>query len=544
MFADPVQGDVFFDRRENLDLMKKRIDGFKKGYRQNVALLGQELVGKSSLLLQLIHELDSDNETLPIYLEVRPEPLHKFGKRFTGALLYYYFRKAGTHVPEKMDVLLEKARDNLPRTTEAILRVERLFGKRSRDQILSSLFDLLSILCEEGRKSCIMILDEFQELGSLNVRNPFTILGEKIMTQKESMYIVASSSRRRAGEILNHDLSLLFGSFEIDNLEPFGIDKGLEFIEKKLGGLPMSKTCMKFLVSITNGHPFYLDSFCRATKRIVSEKGMKEASRSVVAEAISREVFSPRSITYQYLNDFLKHFMDNSTSQDLELLLAIADGNKKSSEISRIISRSTAQTARKLEKLVNSDVIVKRGKVYDFCDPLLKWWVRSVHRRRQETFEPVVEEKGELELRRQIEELMSLYVAQEKAGVEERLRNLFKLFRNEVVEIAGKTLRLPKFSNVSARTVHGQELPVVASIGKIYWVADFSKGVVSENGVRAFLEKLSGFRGKISRKILTCLAGIETDAKLLAKEEGIWLWNLDDLNFILSLYEQPKMSCS
>jgi len=544
MFADPVQGDVFFDRRENLDLMKKRIDGFKKGYRQNVALLGQELVGKSSLLLQLIHELDSDNETLPIYLEVRPEPLHKFGKRFTGALLYYYFRKAGTHVPEKMDVLLEKARDKLPRTTEAILRVERLFGKRSRDQILSSLFDLLSILCEEGKKSCIMILDEFQELGSLNVRNPFTILGEKIMTQKESMYIVASSSRRRAGEILNHDLSLLFGSFEIDNLEPFGIDKGLEFIEKKLGGLPMSKTCMKFLVSITNGHPFYLDSFCRATKRIVSERGMKEASRSVVAEAISREVFSPRSITYQYLNDFLKHFMDNSTSQDLELLLAIADGNKKSSEISRIISRSTAQTARKLEKLVNSDVIVKRGKVYDFCDPLLKWWVRSVHRRRQETFEPVVEEKGELELHRQIEELMSLYVAQEKAGVEEQLRNLFKLFRNEVVEIAGKTLRLPKFNNVSARTVHGQELPVVASIGKIYWVADFSKGVVSENGVRAFLEKLSGFRGKISRKILTCLAGIETDAKLLAKEEGIWLWNLDDLNFILSLYEQPKMSCS
>ena len=105
-------------------------------------------------------------------------------------------------------------------------------------------------------------------------------------------------------------------------------------------------------------------------------------------------------------------------------------------------------------------------------------------------------------------------------------------------------MKYTKFSNISARTVHGQELPVVASIGKIYWVADFSKGVVSENGVRAFLEKLSGFRGKISRKILICLAGIETDAKLLAKEEGIWLWNLDDLNFILSLYEQPKMSCS
>ncbi len=543
-FADPVQGDVFFGREESLKLMKKRIDGLKKGYRQNVALLGQELIGKSSLLLQLIHELDADNEILPIYFEVRPEPLHRFGKRFTGALLYYYFKKGSKQVPEKIDDLVGKAKEKLPRTTEGILRIEKLFGKRSRDQILSSLFDLLPILCEEGGRCCIMILDEFQELGSLNVRNPFTILGEKIMTQKKSMYIVASSSTRRAGEILNRDLSLLFGSFEIDNLEPFGIDKGLKFIEKKLTGFPISNTCKKFLVSITNGQPFYLDNFCRGLNRIVSERGMKEASRSVVAESISMEVFSPRSVTYQYLNDFLKQFEDNRSSQDLEILLAIADGNKKSSEISRIISRSTAQTARKLEKLMNSDVIQKRGKVYHFCDPLLKWWIKSVHRKRHETFEPVAEGRGELELRRELEELMSLYATQEKAGVDERLRNLFKLFRNEVVEIAGKTLKLPKFNNISARTVHGQELPVVASVGKTCWVADFSKAVVSENGVRAFLGKLSSFRRKIRRKILICLAGIETDAKLLAKEEGIWLWDLNDLNFILDLYEQPKMSCS
>ncbi len=542
MFADPVQGEVFFDRHENLELMKKRVNGLKKGYRQNVALLGQELMGKSSLLLQLINELNTDNEILPIYLEVRPERLHKFGKRFTGALLYYYFRKEAEPVPERIDVLLGKARDNLPRTTEGILRIEKLFGKRSRDQILSSLFDLLPILCEEGKKSCVMILDEFQELGSLNVKNPFVILGQKIMSQKEVMYIVTSSSARRAGEILNHDLSLLFGSFEIDNLGPFGIYEGLKFIEKKLDGLSISKTCMKFLVSITNGHPFYLDSFCRELKRIMNEREMKEAPSSVVAEAVSRQLFSPISIIYQYLNNFLKGIMDNRIPQDLEILLAIADGNKKPSEVSRIISKSTAQTTRKLEKLMNADIIVKRGKVYDFCDPLLKWWIKSVYRSRQESFEPVVEGKGELELRRQVENLMSLHITQEKAGVDERLRNLFRLFRNEVVEIAGKTLKLPKFSNISTRTVHGQELPVVGSAGKTYWIADFSKAVVSESGVRTFLTKLSGFRGKIGRKLLICLAGIETDAKLLAKEEGIWLWDLNDLNFILDLYEQPKMS--
>ena len=547
MFADPVQNSVFFDRRENLELMKKRIDGLKKGCRQNVALLGQELVGKSSLLLRLLHELECDKEILPIYLEVRPESLQSFGNRFTGSLLHYYFKvsesleKEGGEIPGGIKELLEKAKGKLPRTVEGILRIEKLFGRRSRDYILSSLFDLLSVLCEEGKKYCVMILDEFQELGSFNIRNPFAVLGQKIMSQKEVMYIVASSSTRRASEILNNDLSLLFGNFEVDTLGAFDMEKSLEFIGKRLDKFTVSKPCMRFLVGISNGHPFYLDSFCREVEGIMNDREMKEVNQSIVAEGISREVFSPRSITYQYLNDFVTRSIDPRSPQDLEILFAIADGNKKSSRIAKNISRSSAQTTRRLERLVNSDIILKSGRVYDFCDPLLKWWIKSVYRMRRETFEPVVEGKVEPELQRELEELMSLYMAQEKIGIAERLRSLFGLFRNEVVEIAGKTLKLPKFSSVSTKKVRGKELPVIATSGNGYWIADFAEERVSEDGIGEFLGKLSGFRRKITRKILVCIAGIEQDARLLAKEEGILIWGIRDVNFIFDLYEQPRV---
>jgi len=539
MFADPVQGNGFFDRQTNLDLMKKRVNGLTKGYRQNVALVGPELIGKSSLLLQLVHELGGDEKIFPIYFEVRDEDLHRFCKRFTAAILYYYFRQEG----EITEDVFEKANEKFPRTTERILRIEKLFGKKSRDQILSSIFDLLPILCEEGGRLCIMILDEFQELGSLNARNPFAILGEKIMAQKEVMYIVASSKVRRANEILSNELALLFGSFEVDKLGPFSVDKGLQFIGKKLDGILMDRACAKFLVSMTNGHPFYLDSFCRALRNVANERSIKEVRRNVVAEVVSREVFNSRSIVYQCMDGFLNHSLNNHVSQGLEILLAIANGNKKSSQIARIISRSTAQTVRKLEKLVSSGVIMKRGRVYDFCDPLLKWWIKSVYCRRKEAFEPVVEGDGEFDLQGQIEELIALHIVQEKIGPGERLRRLFSLFRNEVVEIEGKMLKLPKFNNICSRVVRGQDLPVVACVGKTYWVGDFSKTVVSDRQVRAFLDKLSGFRGKIGRKLLVCLAGIDADAKLLAKEESICLWDLGDLNFVLELYDQPRMSC-
>jgi DNA-binding Lrp family transcriptional regulator len=541
MFADPVQNGSFFGRQDNLELMKKRIEGLKKGCRQNVALLGQELIGKSSLLLHLLHEIESDNEILPIYLPLRHESLQKFADRFTGALLYYYFKKEDHDVSGSTDDLLKRGEGRLPRTVEEILRIRKLFGRKSRDHILSLLFDLLPVLCEEGKRFCVMILDEFQELGVLRVRNPFGILGEKIMTQKRIMYIVASSRIRRASEILNNDLSLLFGSFQVDNLGPFDGDKSLAFVSAKLGEFSVNKPAVRFLVTITNGHPFYLDTLCREIEDTMNTRGVSEADQSVISEGISRGLSCPRSITYQYLNNLVQRSVGGQSSQDLEMLLAIAGGNKKSSQIARAISRSPAQTTRRLERLVNTDIIFRSGKVYDFSDALLKWWLRSVYDARENAVEPVVEGKGEVALQAKLEEMMSSYTRSARTGMGERLRSLFDLFKNDVVNVAGKTVKLPRFREISPRMVRGQELPVVCSTRSGYWIADFVEKVLSENEVRAFLNKLSGFRKKTSARILVCISQIEEDARLLAKEEGIWIWNMRDLNFLLELYEQPKV---
>ena len=51
MFSEPVIGEKFFGREEVLELLNKRVLALKDGYRQNVALTGQSLSGKSSIIL-------------------------------------------------------------------------------------------------------------------------------------------------------------------------------------------------------------------------------------------------------------------------------------------------------------------------------------------------------------------------------------------------------------------------------------------------------------------------------------------------------------
>ena len=50
MFIEPVFGKKFFGREEVLGTLQKRVTSLKGGYRQNMALTGPMLAGKSSIL--------------------------------------------------------------------------------------------------------------------------------------------------------------------------------------------------------------------------------------------------------------------------------------------------------------------------------------------------------------------------------------------------------------------------------------------------------------------------------------------------------------
>ena len=85
MFSEPVVGEGFFGRAEILELLNKRVLALKDGYRQNVALTGQSLSGKSSIILHFLHTAGSEG-FIPVYIEVVKEPFRAFANKFMLAL--------------------------------------------------------------------------------------------------------------------------------------------------------------------------------------------------------------------------------------------------------------------------------------------------------------------------------------------------------------------------------------------------------------------------------------------------------------------------
>lgn len=62
-----------FNRRAYLEILEKRIRALKDGYRQNIAFIGDELLGKTSIIFSFLNKF-YDNQIIVLYLEVRPNP--------------------------------------------------------------------------------------------------------------------------------------------------------------------------------------------------------------------------------------------------------------------------------------------------------------------------------------------------------------------------------------------------------------------------------------------------------------------------------------
>src|SRR3989338_5920441 len=120
MFSDPVVGDDFFGRQAILDIVLKRANSLKSGYRQNVAIIGHQHLGKTSILRHFLH-IFQDPEVLCIYVEIKIQALDYFVEQFIRSLLYQWLvQKEKISSVESLANLADKASASIPLTVHKV----------------------------------------------------------------------------------------------------------------------------------------------------------------------------------------------------------------------------------------------------------------------------------------------------------------------------------------------------------------------------------------------------------------------------------------
>lgn len=540
METDPILGPSFFGREEILEVLQKRVQAFLKGYRQNVAFTGPKSIGKSSLVQHFLVNL-SESSLITIYVEVIPEPFDYFAQKFMGALLTGYLKSEGQEVYWEFDTLINKSKRMVPKTLKKMRQIKKILHREEWDLAFKEILSLTQILQEESGKKILLALDNFDRLENLLLKNPFHEFSNALMLQKDTLYLVTASQIRRAQDIFRDKLSLLFGNFEVLEIKPFDFPACQSFLEKRLPGFQIPEPIKKFLVELTDGHPYFLEVLTERVCQLLPPNGEAILDDQILASALEMELYQRKGRLHQYFVALLQGSgKGRAFYAALKVLLAVALGCKKLPQISNYLHRKVDEVKKTLGKLLEEELVDKKGSFFTLRFPLFNFWLRLVYYRREFDF------VGRHDLsvsafRKDVIFLIHRRMEEEKKELTKRVEELFRRFQNDVVEVESKKIKCPHFTEVHFKPSNGRVFPVEAKAIGSRWICQVAYKKVTEEDVRSFIQDIQKLRRTVQRKIMITLQGIELNATLLAKEAKILLWRLKNFNELLDLYDRPKV---
>ncbi|MFH0764260.1 MAG: ATP-binding protein [Candidatus Omnitrophota bacterium] len=541
MFSEPVVGEKFFGREEVLELLNKRVSALKEGYRQNVALTGPSLAGKSSIILHFLRTVKEEG-FIPIYVEVVKEDFRSFADKFIATLLYNALHRLGEESDVDMEMLIDKAGKALPRTAHAIKQVNTSMDRGEFDEAYIGLLALTSVLKNEAGYSCVVILDEFDNLEALGIKNPFLGFGKVIMVQKDTMYIVSSSRNEAIKKIISEKLSLLFGNFEVVKVRNFDLVTSRQFLDIRFAGFEINDSLKKFFIAFTDGNPFYLDRLSARAREFSAEKLSGVIEPDSVADAMLELVYNANGLIHQYLFNYLLSLLDTKTRDShMSILISIADGRNKRTDIARAIKTKQAEVAKGLLRLSELGLVSKNGVFYEIDDVMLAFWLKHVYERRRQLLVDGTFDRLAL-FSREIRSYISAFEEESREKTPSaRLAELFNAFSNELVSIESKNIRLPHFTKVEVKNTADSKEILAASFRGNFWIVQAFESYAAESDVIGYIKNTKGIVEKISNKIIVPLRGIDENAKLLAKELKISIWDASTVNRLFGYYNKKRM---
>jgi len=532
-----------------LNALVHRFNSFSEGYRQNIAIIGEHSIGKTTLIKNLLSSDEIKKDAiLPIYLEIKIEPFDFCAKRFIKSTLFQLLQSDPLLTASHDTVLLiEDLKRTYPKTAQTCIRVLQDIEKGRFEEGYSFMLDISATIFEESKKRCVLILDEFHNLDNFNLKHPFGTLAKKIMIQKDTMYILLSSRTTTAQRLLNEKLSMLFGNFEKISLPPFDANMSRTFLTDKIKTTSFPQVYLDFIASFTGNKPFYMQLVCDEIERtIFSQKASGSDYDNLIKLAFIETIFKKKGVINQHFSNLFFKISDaRLLSKSAAVLIALSsENNNKQQDIVKSTKLQAKDVSKILNRLIEMDIIVRNGSLYRFRDKLFSCWLRVVYLKRIMSFS-IDEQLEENYFKKDVTNRLNAFVQEFEKELSSRIMDLFKLFGNDVIQLNGRKHKFLSFNNVQKLDEGlGNNISILAACNKRQWLCTIKKEYVTENDITKILE---GMRERlrntrIHRNILISLGGINENAYLLAKETKFWVWDLDSLNVLMELYGKPHIA--
>ncbi|MFH1868306.1 MAG: ATP-binding protein [Candidatus Omnitrophota bacterium] len=538
IYTEPVVGDNFFAREDLLDSLSKSAADIKEGYRHNIAIIGQGLIGKSSLLLHFLGLIKNDNKLIPVYINIKGMSFADFVDNYINMVLYHSLKKRKEITrSDDLKYLFKCALRFFPKSCDLIKRIRALAQEGELDEAYSALWDLNVALSSESGEFLVIVWDEFNLISKFGLSKPFQVLGQKIMVQQKTLFILSSSSAVTAKKILAEKLSMLFGGFKTIDIGPFSFTQARAFMESQCKDINISNDIKDYLLSFTGGHPFYLSSIINRLK-LTKFYGTQKVLPRHLGQVIAELLLYPGGLINQFFSDQLKLVFSDIPSRDIyDILKTILSTGRASDIVSRTVS-SAKQILDLLDGLLDLGMISKSGSLYAVTDSVFRMWIEIKSKPRNLCFDFMPQEESGSYAKEAENKIME-FNAGRKRGLDDKLIELITSFKNDQFFIDERIRILPNVDYVRVRRL-GQDGKVFVMRGKKDWLFVLPSRYVTDEYVYSLVQRAKAWKLNSAKIILLAPSGIDDTAKMIAKQKQLWVWGSQDINRLFLFFQGQR----
>jgi len=442
-----------------------------------------------------------------------------------------------------LKLLCAATKDRLPRTVFLVQAIESLTAQGKILEAYHMILSLPEVFTQETGKSVVLIFDEFGYLESFNIPEVFAELGKRIMTQKNCLYIVSSSSPQQTETILSEKLSLLFGNFEIIPLESFNFSEAQGLIDHNLEEVKIGLHLKNFIADFTGGHPLYINLLCQELICLSGVYAQHEIYAPIVIQAIENVIFNPWGVISRHFELQINALTTGkSAGMTIKVLGALAQGKHKISELSESLKLKTAQVNQRVNVLQESNIVERNGNYYHIKDKLFSYWIKYVHQRRLRVID-LEAGRPRKQFKEEINRALNDFGMVARKDLSVRIADLMHKFDNESFVLCGRRYKLSTFRDIKVlkmRIGAGNYFDAISAEGQEGgWLVVLKKDPVHDTDLNGILEEIKKLDPKPTRSVIVSLSGLDENAKVRALQEKLWIWDEEQLNCLMHLFDEP-----
>ena len=202
----------------------------------------------------------------------------------------------------------------------------------------------------------------------------------------------------------------------------------------------------------------------------------------------------------------------------------------------------TSQVALRINALQEANIVERNGNYYHIKDKLFSYWIKYVYQRRLRVID-LEAGRSRKQFKEEINRALNDFGMVARKDLSVRIADLMHKFDNESFVLCGRRYKLSAFRDIKVlklRTGAGNYFDAISAQGQEgLWLVVLKKDPVHDNDLNGILEEIKKLDPRPARSVIVSLSGLDENAKVRALQEKLWIWDEDQLNSLMHLFDEP-----